>query len=172
MRISPTMRPTSPSIGMTPSQCRCPGSRPSSAGTKTSSQIPPRNLATGEATLRERNQRAPRPPRNTGSRNAPRPKPCSRRSEVSAPARPTQLRACARTGQDRGAVQRGIERRIGCQREEKKERGDTQQESDQLIEPPVVGGSEDSIEILHGRMRRHRRGRQLPQLAHDYARAF
>ncbi len=47
-----------------------------------------------------------------------------------------------RTGKDRGAVQRGIERRIGSEREEEEERGDTQQEPDQLIEPAVVGRSE------------------------------
>ncbi len=44
-------------------------------------------------TLRERNQREPSAPRNTGTRNAPIPKPCSIRSETIAPTRPTQLRA-------------------------------------------------------------------------------
>ena len=55
----------------------------------------------------------------------------------------------ARTGQDRGAIQRRIERRIGSQREKKKERGDTQQEPDQLVEPAVVGRSENPGNILH-----------------------
>src|SRR5450756_1503495 len=44
-----------------------------------------------------------------------------------------------RLGQDGGAVQRGIERRIGRQREEKEKRGDAQHESDELVQTPVPG---------------------------------
>ena|SRR5437868_3626935 len=93
MRASPTIRPTKPSIGITPIQRACPGKRASRAGTKASSQIEPNDLATGETILRERNQRAPSAPKNTGTKNAPMPKPCNIRSEVIAPTRPIQLRA-------------------------------------------------------------------------------
>ncbi len=54
-----------------------------------------------------------------------------------------------RTGQDGGAVPRRVERRIRNQREEKEERGDAHQESDQLIEPPVPGGDENACQIVH-----------------------
>ncbi len=47
----------------------------------------------GETTLRERNQRAPSIAGNTGSRNAPMPKPWNIRSEIIAPTTPIQLRA-------------------------------------------------------------------------------
>ena len=57
-----------------------------------------------------------------------------------------------RTREHRGAVERRIERRIRSQRKKKEERGNTQQEPNQLIEPPVVGGSENPGEILHGRI--------------------
>src|SRR5712692_10755789 len=93
MSTSPTIRPTKPSIGITPSQRECPGKSATSAGTKSSSQIAPRDLAAGDTTLRERNQRDPSAPKNTGTRNAPMPKPCSVRSETIAPTRPIQLRA-------------------------------------------------------------------------------
>src|SRR5438105_1306810 len=93
MRASPTIRPTKPSIGITPIQRACPDKRASRAGTNARSQIEPRDLARGETILRERNQRAPSAPKNTGSKNAPMPKPCNIRSEVIAPTRPIQLRA-------------------------------------------------------------------------------
>src|SRR2546427_4917622 len=93
MRTSPTMRPDRPSIGITPIQRRCPGKRPSNAGTNTTSQIPPSDLATGDMTLRERNQRVPSTAAKTGSRYAPMPKNCSIRSETMAPTNPIQLRA-------------------------------------------------------------------------------
>src|SRR2546428_10013714 len=93
MRASPTILPNSPSIGITPIQRRCPGKRPSNAGTNTTSQIPPSDLATGDMTLRERNQRVPSTAAKTGSRYAPMPKNCSIRSETMAPTNPIQLRA-------------------------------------------------------------------------------
>src|SRR6266436_5142938 len=93
MRTSPTIRPTRPSIGITPSQRACPGKSASRAGTNSSSQIAPSDLATGDTTLRERNQRDPSAAKKTGIRNAPIPKPCSIRSETIAPTRPIQLRA-------------------------------------------------------------------------------
>ncbi len=76
----------------------------------------------------------------------------------------------ARAGQHRGAVERWIERRIGGQSEKKEERGDAQQEPDQLIEPPVVGGRKKPVEILHRRISRHARTPLRPAIA-DYARA-
>src|SRR5579863_9807081 len=57
------------------------------------SQIPPRTFVTGEAALRERNQRTPSMAEKTGSRKAPIPKPCRTRSEIRAPTTPIQLRA-------------------------------------------------------------------------------
>ncbi len=87
------MRPARPSMGITPIQRMCPGIRPSNAGTKIRSQAAPRDFATGDVILRERNQRAPNAPRNTGTRKAPMPKPCSIKSEIMAPTSPTQLRA-------------------------------------------------------------------------------
>src|SRR5580692_1108159 len=93
MRKSPTILPNRPSIGMAFIQRKCPGSSASRAGTKISIQIPPRTFATGEETLRERNQRTPSTAEKTGSRNAPIPKPCKTRSEITAPTTPIQLRA-------------------------------------------------------------------------------
>ena len=60
-----------------------------------------------------------------------------------------------RTGQHRSAIERGIERRVRRQRKKQEERGDAQQEPDQLIEPPVIRGREQLVEILHGRISRH-----------------
>ena len=57
------------------------------------SQQAPRILATGDAILRERNQRSPSMAESTGSKNAPRPNPCSSRSAIRAPTTPIQLRA-------------------------------------------------------------------------------
>src|SRR5579862_3043510 len=93
MRKSPTILPKRPSIGIALIQRRCPGKSARRAGTKISIQAPPSTLATGEAILRERNQRTPSIAEKTGSRNAPIPKPCSRRSETSAPTTPIQFRA-------------------------------------------------------------------------------
>ena len=52
-------------------------------------------------------------------------------------------------GQDRGAVQRGIERRIRREREEEEERRDAQQETDQLIQPPVARGDKNAFQKTH-----------------------
>ena len=52
-------------------------------------------------------------------------------------------------GQDGGAVQRGIERRIGREREEKEERGDAQDDSDELVQTPVPGGRKNLREKCH-----------------------
>src|SRR5580700_9588495 len=93
MRKSPTTRPNRPSIGIAFIQRKWPGKSASRAGTKISSQTPPRTFATGEPTLRERNQRTPSVAEKTGSRKAPMPKPCNIRSEISAPTTPIQLRA-------------------------------------------------------------------------------
>src|SRR5580693_317559 len=71
----------------------------------------------------------------------------------------------AGAGQHRGAVQRWIERRIGGQSEKQEERGDAQQEPDQLIEPPVGGGREQLVEILHRRISRHARTQLYPAIA-------
>src|SRR5262249_31627657 len=72
---------------------RCPGKSASSPGTNISSQIPPSSLATGETTFNDLNQRIPSPVANTGSRKAPTPKNCRRRSEPNAPTIPIQFRA-------------------------------------------------------------------------------
>src|SRR5271165_1545348 len=93
MRKSPTILPIRPSIGIAFIQRKWPGKSASRAGTKTMSQTPPRTLANGEAMWRERNQRAPSTAEKKGSRNAPIPKPCSTRSEITAPTTPIQLRA-------------------------------------------------------------------------------
>src|SRR5581483_3401290 len=93
MSTSPTIRPIRPSMGTTPRHRTCPGSKASNAGTKTRNQQPPKALARGDCTLRERNHRAPISEATIGSRNAPIPKPCSRMSEKNAPTMPTQLRA-------------------------------------------------------------------------------
>src|SRR5713101_6444920 len=93
MRMSPTIRPSSPSIGITPIKRRCTGKSANKAGTNTTSQTPPSDLASGETILRERNQRVPSTVAKTGSRNAPRPKNCSIRSETTAPTSPIQFRA-------------------------------------------------------------------------------
>src|SRR6202035_808845 len=53
------------------------------------------------------------------------------------------------SGQDRGAIKRGIERGIRRQREEEEERGDAQQESDQLVKPPVARGDKDACQKTH-----------------------
>ncbi len=63
-------------------------------------------------------------------------------------------------GQDRGAIQRGIERRIRSQREEEEERGDAQQETDQLIEPPVGRRDKDTCQKIH--VGRCSHGRKVP----------
>src|SRR5208282_4579720 len=55
-----------------------------------------------------------------------------------------------RSGKDGGAVQRGIERRIGRQREKKEECGDAQQEPDELVQTPVPGGRKNLREKCHG----------------------
>ena len=55
----------------------------------------------------------------------------------------------ARSGEGRGAVERGIERGIGSQREEKKERGDAQQKADEFVESAVSAGSEDFRKKFH-----------------------
>ena len=62
-----------------------------------------------------------------------------------------------RTGQNRGAVPRRIERRIRNEGEEKEERGDAHQEADQLIEPPVPGGNKNACQIIHVGQIPHRR---------------
>src|SRR5450756_118047 len=54
-----------------------------------------------------------------------------------------------RSGEDGGAVQRGIERRIRCQREEKEECGDAQHESDKLVQTPVPGRLKNLREECH-----------------------
>jgi hypothetical protein len=85
--------PRRPSIGITPIQRTWPGKSASRAGMKISSQVPPSDLAMGETTFRERNQRVPNPAKKIGSKKAPIPKPCSTKSETNAPATPIQLRA-------------------------------------------------------------------------------
>src|ERR1019366_273586 len=54
-----------------------------------------------------------------------------------------------RSSQDRGAVHRRIERRIGRQREEKEEGGDAQQESDEFVQTPVPGGLKNLCKRCH-----------------------
>src|SRR6202049_3532015 len=93
MRKSPTLRPNRPSIGIAFIQRKWPGKSASRAGTKIISQSPPKTLAMGEETLRERNQRRPSTAEKMGRRKAPIPKPCRTRSETRAPTTPIQLRA-------------------------------------------------------------------------------
>ena len=88
------MRPARPSMGITPIQRTCPGISANSAGTNSSSQAAPRDFATGDTILRERNQREPSAPRNTGNQKcADTQSLAASRSETMAPTRPTQLRA-------------------------------------------------------------------------------
>src|ERR1039458_4894923 len=54
------------------------------------------------------------------------------------------------SGEDGGAVQRGIERRIGGQCEEKEEGGDAQQESDEFVQTAVPGWRKNVGEKCHG----------------------
>ena len=56
----------------------------------------------------------------------------------------------AGTGQDRGAIEGWIKRRIRSQCQKKQQSRDTEQESDQLVEPAVVRGRENLRKILHG----------------------
>src|SRR5947199_205117 len=55
----------------------------------------------------------------------------------------------ARAGQHRGAIQRWVKRRIRSQRKEKKERGDAQDETKQLIQPPVIGRVKNASYKFH-----------------------
>src|ERR1700722_1584493 len=93
MRKSPTTLPNRPSIGIAFIQRTWPGNSASKAGAKIISHSPPRTLAMGEPTLRERNQRMPSAAEKMGRRNAPIPNPCRMRSETIAPTTPIQLRA-------------------------------------------------------------------------------
>src|SRR5262249_45124650 len=81
------------SIGITPSHRKLPGNNASKAGTKTTSQAPPSDLAMGEPIFCERNQRAPKMAGNSGSKKAPTPKTWRTISETTAPTTPIQLRA-------------------------------------------------------------------------------
>src|SRR5580658_2368151 len=54
-----------------------------------------------------------------------------------------------RPGEDGGAVERGIQGRIRRQREEKEEGGDTQQESDEFVQTPVLGWRKNLREKFH-----------------------
>src|SRR5438874_13791723 len=54
-----------------------------------------------------------------------------------------------RAGQHRGAIQRWVKRRIRSQRKEKKERGDAQDETKQLIQPPVIGRVKNASYKFH-----------------------
>src|SRR5271165_4120557 len=53
------------------------------------------------------------------------------------------------SGQHGSAIERRIERRIRSQSEEEEERRDAQQESDQLIQPPVARGDKDACQKTH-----------------------
>jgi hypothetical protein len=53
------------------------------------------------------------------------------------------------SGKGRGTVQGRIERRIGSQSEEKEERGDAQQESDELVQTPVLSWRKNLREKCH-----------------------
>ena len=64
-----------------------------------------------------------------------------------------------RAGQHRGTVPRRIKRGVGDKSEEKEERGDAHQESDELIEPTVPGGNKYRFQVIHeGRMLRRTLG--------------
>src|ERR1035438_9366238 len=54
-----------------------------------------------------------------------------------------------RSGKDRGAVQRGIKRRIRRQREEEEERGNAQEKSGELIQAPVPGRDKNLRKKCH-----------------------
>ena len=51
--------------------------------------------------------------------------------------------------QHRSAVERGVKWGVGRERKEKEERGDTQQEADQFVQPPVAGRIENARKSLH-----------------------
>ena len=153
--------PARPSIGITPIQRRCPGIRASNAGTKIRSQQSTEALRYRRLHLARTEPAGAHHSREHGQTERLRCRSaCSIRSEIMAPTIPIQLRAACETGQHRGAVERRIERRIGCQREEKEERGDAQHETDQLIEPPVVGRIENRAEELSSGRNLHYRPRK------------
>ena len=54
-----------------------------------------------------------------------------------------------RSSEDGGAVYGGIERRVGGKCEEKEERGDAQQETDKLVQTPVLGWRKNLSEKCH-----------------------
>ncbi len=66
------------------------------------------------------------------------------------PENPDPVPRRVRLGQDGGAVQRGIERRIRRQRKEEEERGDAQQHPSQLVQTPVLGRRKNPGKICHG----------------------
>jgi hypothetical protein len=142
---SPITRPSRPSMGITCSQRKCPGSSASNAGTNITSQIPPRLFASGDCILRERNQRSAqhrgkdRQQKGSDAEELQQHPRCRRRRRRS---------SCGRRGRrsTRRRCSRGIERRIGGEREEEEERRDAQQESDQLIQPPVARGNKDACQ--------------------------
>ncbi len=65
-----------------------------------------------------------------------------------APNRPIQLWAEPELKRAR-RIQRGVQRRITGQGQEKESRADEQQEAHQLIEPAVLGRRERTQKILH-----------------------
>src|ERR1022692_1009720 len=69
------------------------------------------------------------------------------------------------SGEYRGAVQRGIKRRIRSQREEKEERRDAQHETDQLIQPPIARRDKDACQKTHvGRFSHRTQNSPVPQI--------
>ena len=88
-------RPTTPSTAAVCIQRQCHGNRPNRVGTKASESTHPIQRFSPPP-VRERIQRRPTLPIQSGSKNAASPMACSSRSLVHAPNRPIQLRtACA-----------------------------------------------------------------------------
>ena len=114
------------------------------------SHNPPMLFATGDCTATGSKPARSRVTREMiGNRKAPTPERLQQQISADRPHNPHPVACRASTCQYRGAVEGGIERRIRSKREKKEERGDTQQEAHELIEPAVVGRVKDLRKELH-----------------------
>ena len=92
--------------------------------------MPPRLLAIGDRTLRERNHRAPEHGRKHWQKKGADSKALQAQIRHHGAHDSDPVARSPRSGQHRSAVEGRVERRIRREREEKEERGDTQQEPD------------------------------------------
>ena len=148
MSASATIRPSSPSEGITPFQRTLQGSRPMKPARKVISAAAPRSWHKASDGPRAKPaQRIHRQEgRNQKCRDA---EDLQRQIATNAPKTPIQLCAGRPASGSRCGVQRRIERRVGNQGEDKEDREDEHQEADQLIEPPVGRRSECARTDIH-----------------------